>query len=402
MTVSDNRFTLARTVIGAGVLLLAACSTPPQTPYTPPPPRQPPPMQRPPTEASEQQQQPPGAPATAQQPQAPAEAQPAPPEPAPAAAPSEPPPQTAQPTAPPPRPDSPDVEITDIPLDEHGNPIVQERTSPAAASSGAPMPPGGEPRERSAGARGTASTGAPMPAINVGTAATSAEQSAALERDLAEKLAKFDELMRKAREDAEKERAAGGGEVLGGGELAGVEDGAGGRRLPPPRSGAGGQADQSSGLGNTPDYTGSTRPGDYRQATGVVPEDAPSGRDDDIVARQLREAATRETDPVLREKLWEEYRKYKIRTSDADEANRHSSSFTCCAPRASCSPDATRKPFEPHPCRRRTSHRSRSPNISCSTSGSIFSIRGSSTSTKRNRRPHRAFGGRKGCTSRTT
>ena len=33
--------------------------------------------------------------------------------------------------------------------------------------------------------------------------------------------------------------------------------------------------------------------------------------DDDIVARQLREAAEKETDPELKEKLWEEYRKYK-------------------------------------------------------------------------------------------
>lgn len=33
--------------------------------------------------------------------------------------------------------------------------------------------------------------------------------------------------------------------------------------------------------------------------------------DDDIVARQLREAAEKETDPEIKEKLWEEYRKYK-------------------------------------------------------------------------------------------
>lgn len=33
--------------------------------------------------------------------------------------------------------------------------------------------------------------------------------------------------------------------------------------------------------------------------------------DDDIVARQLREAAEQETDPEIKEKLWEEYRKYK-------------------------------------------------------------------------------------------
>ena len=35
------------------------------------------------------------------------------------------------------------------------------------------------------------------------------------------------------------------------------------------------------------------------------------GRDDDIVARQLREAAEKETDPALREKLWKEYEAYK-------------------------------------------------------------------------------------------
>ncbi len=35
------------------------------------------------------------------------------------------------------------------------------------------------------------------------------------------------------------------------------------------------------------------------------------GSDDDVVARQLREAAEREHDPVMKEKLWEEYRKYK-------------------------------------------------------------------------------------------
>lgn len=40
------------------------------------------------------------------------------------------------------------------------------------------------------------------------------------------------------------------------------------------------------------------------------PEDIPSGRDDDIVARQLREAAMTEADPELREALWDEYRKY--------------------------------------------------------------------------------------------
>ncbi len=42
-----------------------------------------------------------------------------------------------------------------------------------------------------------------------------------------------------------------------------------------------------------------------------APEDIPSGNDDDVVARQLREAAMREPDPAVRERLWNEYRKYK-------------------------------------------------------------------------------------------
>jgi hypothetical protein len=46
----------------------------------------------------------------------------------------------------------------------------------------------------------------------------------------------------------------------------------------------------------------------------TVPSDIPDGRDDDIVARQLREAAMKETDPELRERLWEEYRQYKKST----------------------------------------------------------------------------------------
>ena len=42
-----------------------------------------------------------------------------------------------------------------------------------------------------------------------------------------------------------------------------------------------------------------------------IPNDVGDGRDDDIVARQLREAAMKEEDPELREKLWDEYRAYK-------------------------------------------------------------------------------------------
>ena len=43
-------------------------------------------------------------------------------------------------------------------------------------------------------------------------------------------------------------------------------------------------------------------------------EDIGDGSDDDVVARQLREAAETETDPILKKQLWEEYKKYKNAT----------------------------------------------------------------------------------------
>lgn len=42
-----------------------------------------------------------------------------------------------------------------------------------------------------------------------------------------------------------------------------------------------------------------------------IPEDIDDGQGDDIVLRQIRDAATKERDPVLREKLWDEYRRIK-------------------------------------------------------------------------------------------
>lgn len=72
---------------------------------------------------------------------------------------------------------------------------------------------------------------------------------------------------------------------------------------------------QGNGQGNEPVGAGEERQGDYSGSATVAatapPADIPSGDDDDVVARQIREAALREKDPVLREKLWDEYRKYK-------------------------------------------------------------------------------------------
>ncbi|MGY8849492.1 MAG: hypothetical protein ACKVKX_02140 [Pseudomonadales bacterium] len=42
-----------------------------------------------------------------------------------------------------------------------------------------------------------------------------------------------------------------------------------------------------------------------------IPEDIDDGQGDDIVLRQIRDAAMKEKDPVLRERLWDEYRRIK-------------------------------------------------------------------------------------------
>lgn len=72
---------------------------------------------------------------------------------------------------------------------------------------------------------------------------------------------------------------------------------------------AGGSGSQSAGSeGSASGSIGGGEAGD--QGEFPIPEDIPSGRDDDVVARQIREAAMNEPDPELREALWNEYRRY--------------------------------------------------------------------------------------------
>ena len=94
----------------------------------------------------------------------------------------------------------------------------------------------------------------------------------------------------------------GGGSGNGGAD--GLEDSTGEGGESGATSGTGSDGDTSQGAGAGP---GAQR----RGGRGGVPPDIPDGSDDDVVARQLREAAEKETDPELKKKLWEEYRKYK-------------------------------------------------------------------------------------------
>ena len=55
----------------------------------------------------------------------------------------------------------------------------------------------------------------------------------------------------------------------------------------------------------------STEDNNKALSNGKLPEDIPPADNDDIIAKQIREAALAEPDPQKQEKLWNEYRRYK-------------------------------------------------------------------------------------------
>lgn len=156
----------------------------------------------------------------------------------------------------------------------------------------------GPPAGSLAGTQGGAQQGGQPPA---GSPTTGDETAAALDRELGGALEEFDrrmreEMQRLAEETADAERAGSQGSS---GDATG-EPTPGGASDPGGNTEEGGDSAGSVG-GSGPGGAGSER----------VPADVGDGSNDDIVARQLREAAMAEDDPELREKLWEEYRRYK-------------------------------------------------------------------------------------------
>tara|TARA_R110002110_G_scaffold414951_1_gene646852 strand:+ start:148498 stop:149691 length:1194 start_codon:yes stop_codon:yes gene_type:complete len=147
---------------------------------------------------------------------------------------------------------------------------------------------------------------------------TQAERQAALDARLDESIAVFDGMILSEREAAQGvENANSGGGAGGGNQTGGSQQGSGSGQ-----QGQGGDGsspviiasapNSSGGGGRMPDL-GRSREGEFEnsnQPAFPVPEDIPSGNDDDVVARQLREAAMSEPDPELRERLWNEYRNY--------------------------------------------------------------------------------------------
>jgi hypothetical protein len=148
-----------------------------------------------------------------------------------------------------------------------------------------------------------------------------------LDAELMAGLGEFDEMLLREQERVKASaprtdagNGGGGGGVSGGeGDGNGDGNGSSGNAGEGMQTGEEGSGTQAAGGGATGGgatgggQRGGASPGSWNQpgGSGGQPEDIPDGSDDDVVARQLREAAEKETDPELKKKLWEEYRKYK-------------------------------------------------------------------------------------------
>ena len=151
--------------------------------------------------------------------------------------------------------------------------------------------------------QGEGAAGQMPPAAGSGRPATTdAEKKQALGEELEQGFADFDRLML-SEQQANNERAdqEGSGEFYEDDALLSADD---------PAQGVAGEPLQTAMVDSEP----ASIEGEMNIPTrshSQVPPDLVDAGDDDIIARQLREAAMKEQDPELREKLWDEYRKYK-------------------------------------------------------------------------------------------
>lgn len=146
-------------------------------------------------------------------------------------------------------------------------------------------------------------------------AVTGEEKKNELEQELETLIGDFDELLLKEQGELKEQastRQSNGGEA-GSGTRGATEGSEAARSEGSAEEAAAGEP----GDGQVPPKA-EPGSGPGMQKQGDMPEfergDLGDGSDDDVVARQLREAAEAERDPVLKAQLWEEYKKYKNST----------------------------------------------------------------------------------------
>jgi hypothetical protein len=137
-----------------------------------------------------------------------------------------------------------------------------------------------------------------------------ADRKARLEKTLEESVGGFDEVL--ADEQREISTVGRNTEGFGGADGGGAGSGRVGLgKQGGTGSGGGSGGGGAGGLAGPPDEKEASVSGmSDEEIRARTPEDIPDLVSEDIVAKQLREAALAEEDPELRERLWEEYRMY--------------------------------------------------------------------------------------------
>jgi len=138
---------------------------------------------------------------------------------------------------------------------------------------------------------------------------TDGEKVAALDSGFNASLGEFDDMLLKEQEQIALHVPSGREGSSGGGTASGTGGGSGNGQKNTNSGQSAKKTDSTEGgVAQTPANTGNNSQSRLPPTRGS--RDL-SKSDDDIVARQLREAAEQENDPEVKARLWEEYRKYK-------------------------------------------------------------------------------------------
>jgi len=147
---------------------------------------------------------------------------------------------------------------------------------------------------------------------------TRQEKEALMEQALRDSLNRYDRC-----QDAHK-RAAGGGAAGGGGSAAGSDHGGSGESAASANmKGTNSPVEEHVENQDATAKTVDEQPPSGNKAaqkqtrgkrlpgSGKLPEDIPPADNDSVLEEQIRQAAINETDPAIKQKLWNEYRRYK-------------------------------------------------------------------------------------------
>ena len=192
---------------------------------------------------------------------------------------------------------------------------VAAQTQPATASTAAAADPAsGDAAPAGGGPGGATAAGANGPGQ------TSEERRAAIDKRLDDSLGSFDAELRTEQQRVAQERDARRATATAdekGADKSADSPGTASTEAPQEDTDRSGVPGRHPGRAKPRDPSGdlkSEKAGkkpDDNAGNGASAREIPDGSDDDVVARRLRQAAQQETDPELKEKLWQEYIDYK-------------------------------------------------------------------------------------------